>query len=287
MATLDTVATRADGTSFPTGKAYFETSTNKFIVWNGESWIELHSDGTGSFYSNQYSLSFNGNDQYLAFDAVSSSISNLTAVSYSCWYKGTDTSGYIFRASPSDSPNPHIGMSINSGTLYTTISNGSTTVYGNHGVTISDNEWHHLAVTFDGSTGVAKSYIDGNTGSNLQNTSGVPSTVGAGYGAANIGRRPTSTHLYTAGLIDEFALFDSALSATEVASLRDTSGTNPVPANIGSLNPMVWYRMGDNLNDTFVDGGSVASITDSSGNGVTATQGAVSARPTFSSVVPS
>lgn len=48
MATLDTVATRAGGTSFPAGKAYFETSTNKFIVWNGESWIELHSDGVGS-----------------------------------------------------------------------------------------------------------------------------------------------------------------------------------------------------------------------------------------------
>lgn len=48
MATLDTVATRATGTDFPAGKAYFETSTNKFIVWNGSSWIELHSDGAGA-----------------------------------------------------------------------------------------------------------------------------------------------------------------------------------------------------------------------------------------------
>ena len=83
-------------------------------------------------------------------------ISNLTAVSIAAGTKELILD--IFRASPSDSPNPHIGMSINSGTLYTTISNGSTTVYGNHGVTISDNAWHHLAVTFDGSTGVAKSY---------------------------------------------------------------------------------------------------------------------------------
>ena len=52
MATLDTVATRAAGADFPAGKAYFETSTNKFIVWNGESWIELHSDGTGSYTYN-------------------------------------------------------------------------------------------------------------------------------------------------------------------------------------------------------------------------------------------
>ena len=48
MATLDTVATRAGGSDFPAGKAYFETSTNKFIVWNGTAWIELHSDGSGA-----------------------------------------------------------------------------------------------------------------------------------------------------------------------------------------------------------------------------------------------
>lgn len=48
MATLDTVATREAGTDFPAGKAYFETSTNKFIVWNGSQWIELHSDGAGA-----------------------------------------------------------------------------------------------------------------------------------------------------------------------------------------------------------------------------------------------
>ena len=52
MATLDTVATRVGGTDFPAGKAYFETSTKKFIVWNGSSWIELHSDGVGAYSFN-------------------------------------------------------------------------------------------------------------------------------------------------------------------------------------------------------------------------------------------
>ena len=48
MATLDTVATRPSGISHAAGKAYFETSTNKFIVWNGAAWLELHSDGEGA-----------------------------------------------------------------------------------------------------------------------------------------------------------------------------------------------------------------------------------------------
>ena len=51
MATLQTTATRPGGTSIPDGKAYFETSTNKLIFWNSSTsaWVELHSDGTGSY----------------------------------------------------------------------------------------------------------------------------------------------------------------------------------------------------------------------------------------------
>ena len=55
MAILDTVATRsADTNSIPDGKAYFETSTNQFIVWDATDgeWIQLDSDGTGSYAFN-------------------------------------------------------------------------------------------------------------------------------------------------------------------------------------------------------------------------------------------
>jgi len=55
MATLDTVATRsANADSIPDGKAYFETSTNQFIVWDATDfeWIQLDSDGTGSYAFN-------------------------------------------------------------------------------------------------------------------------------------------------------------------------------------------------------------------------------------------
>ena len=50
MATLQTTATRPAGTSHADGKAYFETSTNQFIVWDAthDEWIQLDSDGTGA-----------------------------------------------------------------------------------------------------------------------------------------------------------------------------------------------------------------------------------------------
>jgi len=47
MATIDTIADRSTGSAIA-GKAYFETSTNKFIVFNGSAWIELDSDGVGA-----------------------------------------------------------------------------------------------------------------------------------------------------------------------------------------------------------------------------------------------
>lgn len=50
MATLQTTETRPGGDSHADGKAYFETSTNKMLVWNATAgaWIELDSDGTGA-----------------------------------------------------------------------------------------------------------------------------------------------------------------------------------------------------------------------------------------------
>jgi len=47
VASIDTIADRSTGSEVA-GKAYFETSTNKFIIYNGSSWVELDSDGTGA-----------------------------------------------------------------------------------------------------------------------------------------------------------------------------------------------------------------------------------------------
>jgi hypothetical protein len=46
MATLNTVTSSTRPASPTAGEAYFETDTNKIIVWNGTSWTEIVSDGT-------------------------------------------------------------------------------------------------------------------------------------------------------------------------------------------------------------------------------------------------
>jgi hypothetical protein len=46
MAKLDTITSSTRPASPTAGKAYFETDTNKIIVWTGSEWTEIVSDGT-------------------------------------------------------------------------------------------------------------------------------------------------------------------------------------------------------------------------------------------------
>ena len=46
MAKLDLITSSTRPASPTAGKAYFETDTNKVIIWNGSAWTELASDGT-------------------------------------------------------------------------------------------------------------------------------------------------------------------------------------------------------------------------------------------------
>ena len=65
------------------------------------------------------------------------------------------------------------------------------------------------------------------------------------------------------GLIDEFAVFDSVLTSTDISTLRGgaSAGTLGEPVDISSLNPVGWWRMGDN------DGGTGTIISDQNGGG--------------------
>ena len=76
------------------------------------------------------------------------------------------------------------------------------------------------------------------------------------------------------GLMDEVALWDSALTSSNVTAMYNSG----VPNNLSSLSPVNWWRMGDN------DSGAGTTITDqgSGSNNATLING-----PTFSSNVPS
>jgi len=115
----------------------------------------------------------------------------------------------------------------------------------------SSNTWVHLALTYDGadvklySNGTLDGTLNaGNIGSYPPITSGFDgiSYIGATHRTGNV-----SIEAYLTGKIDEVAIFNKALSTTEIAALYDGTGSNIRPSNLiaSNLNPIAYYPLGE------------------------------------------
>lgn len=260
-----------------TGDTYYETDNNRIVTWNGANWTYYNNDGSVAPYSNTYSASFDGTNDYLDL-GTGSALDFTSDMSVSFWMKWTTSSAnydWVFTKGTWNAVQYALYLTPSASLTFGTNS-GSLATGGTAGGSISLNTWHHVAVTVQsGVSSGTKIYIDG-TATTLSGTFTLASRSSEALFISN----PTTVSGVGPfeGLIDEFAVFNSALSSTDVAALRDTGGTNPVPADISSLSPVGWWRMGDN------DGGTGTTVTDmgSGGNDGTLTNGA-----SFSTTIPS
>ena len=85
--------------------------------------------------------------------------------------------------------------------------------------TISDTDWHHYALTFDGTTG--RMYVDGSLDSTQTTTNSV-STANSSY-SLKLGSEGSGVSFFN-GNVDELAIFNRVLTADEVSYLYN-SGT--------------------------------------------------------------
>lgn len=134
---------------------------------------------------------------------------------------------------------------------------------------IETGTWVHIALVAEG--GTATYYANGAFRDSMTYTQSSDSNPDKDFliGAVN----NASIGSYMEGLLDEVAIFDSALSAAQIKSIYNGGK----PQSLASYNPVAWWRMGDN------DGGTGSTITDqgSGGNNGTLTNG-----PVFSTVTP-
>ncbi|MGZ3533564.1 MAG: LamG domain-containing protein [Vulcanimicrobiaceae bacterium] len=80
----------------------------------------------------------------------------------------------------------------------------------NRGITVTAGKWHHVANTYDVTSGNRAIYLDGNRVANdtaFPFTGNTVGTIGQGVGT------------YWPGKIDDMRLYNRALSATEVKQL--------------------------------------------------------------------
>jgi hypothetical protein len=220
---------------------------------------------------NAYSVSLDGTDDYVQTDFAPSTIGT-GDYSVSFWFNinsGASVSEqhpyfFAFGASADTGPTniyQGCGLTLGSGGGYAVrINNQWNSSYiqqpSSSTSDVTEGNWYHFLFVRDGNT--LRLYKNGNTTplvtlSNAEIASndlnlGSELRIGYGYGAAS---------RYVNGLIDEFAVFNSALNGTDASNIYN-GGT---PADLSSRNPLLWLRMGDN------DDGTGTTITDKGSGG--------------------
>ena len=231
-----------------------KSATNNTIDFGevcADSWSpETNLTGTGATpsFENEYSFQFDGIDDYVTMGNVLNMADDGTdAFSLSCWFKTTSTATQMIIAKQTNA-SPYNGynlyMSANRFKFHLGTTASSAVIQGQTGLngSITDGNWHHLTLTYDGSQDISgfNLYYDGvnttifaianNTPSNISNTADF-NISGRGSGA-----------LVFNGTIDEASYFNTELSSSDVTSIYNSG----VPNDISSLSPVGWWRMGEN-----------------------------------------
>ena len=229
------------------------TDAGAIVVYDSGSWRTFAN--YASAFLNTYSVNIDGTNDYKDL-GTSSSLNPSSALTISVWIyingSGAGSLPTIYSSSKtSNGISGGIALAYTSNKIrfYLDTTGSSGWVFAESNSTMSTGQWYHLVGTWNGST--VTLYIDGTA----QTTTASASTIGHNTGfPATIGRYSTN---YFQGLIDEVALFNSALSVSDITSIYNSG----VPADISSLSPLGWWRMGDD------DSGTGTTITDQGSGG--------------------
>ncbi len=201
------------------GDAYFETDTNNYIIYDGSNWRGYISDGE-TLGANGYSLDLDGTDDRVELGNIST-LNNATAFSITFWVKLSSSAPLpsYFYQSGSDTFYNTIGFwqSSNLDFMVGTGSNYALTRYNGN---IRDDQWHHLAGVYNGSTLVT--YIDGVAPTQTNEGVTIPSsTLSTAGNNPHIGSK-TDDSASLPGKMDDFSIFNAALTADEVLNIRNS-----------------------------------------------------------------
>ena len=196
--------------------------------------------------NNDYAMTFNGTDAYIQMGENLPNLSN-TARTLTFWAKAVDwtsNQGVIIESNK-------FKMTVVSGysnfmsfTTNSEVDNDQRKTWSATGLT--NNTWHHFAMTVDSSNDISNIYVDGVA----QSTTSI-----AGFNTGtvdNIGKRFNNSS-YFEGELDEVAIFNSKLSSCDIKGIYDATTTvsgQPKSANLLDANttipaPVYWNRMGD------------------------------------------
>ena len=197
---------------------------------------------------NDYAMSFNGTDTYVQMGENLPDLHD-SARTLVFWAKATSWTANQGVVIESDAfeitavlgySNQYVSFTTDNAT-----NNNQRKTWSASGLT--DNTWHHFAMTVDSSNNISNIYVDG-VAQNVSSIAGFPQSTGIN----NIGKRYNNSS-YFDGELDEIAVFNSKLSSCDIKGIYEATTTvsgQPKSANLLDANttipaPVYWNRMGD------------------------------------------
>lgn len=286
MSTLNTTTSSPRPTlgAGDVGKSYFETDSNKILVWDGSAWNEWNKDLIVSpGFNNNFSGSFDGTDDWVGIGNLTN-LNSGTNFTISVWFKRAAARQDMLLGGAAPVATG-IGMyPWSDGKLYVHLGTNGLLNANLPG----ENQWINATVTYD-SSGSSVLYFNGTQAATLS-SSAVSSTAGNSFRIGNF----TGFSQDFLGNIDEVAIWDST---TLDASNVNTIGSD-VPINLlsngGNYNQSStlthWYRFGDHASDSGAGGvanGNTITNIENAANPGTNDGSTINGTPSFSTSVPS
>ena len=235
-------------------------------------------------FRDEKSLAFDGTNDYVNVDGLSSVFSTDSAFSLVFWFKclnvghvGGDDEHKEIIFSAHDSTNSYanilrLGINPNNdsspiGGIFVVDNSGNTTIYTDNGSADSgtkyfnNGKWHHLVLTNASGAGNTTSnvYIDGVQLTNYYTTSGGSdtNTLDVQWSDADKfsiaqeydGSAAVSDNFF--GNISEVAIYNSALTINQIKTIYNGREPYNHKEGVASGNLQAWYRMGDGVLDDY------------------------------------
>jgi len=234
------------------GKSYFETDSNKVLVWDGAGWNEWNPDLTlGPGFQNNLTAALDGTNDYLSIPASTDFDFGTGDFSFTFWMRVTSRETYGGLFSRASSYRLKFQAADHIMNLAMTGLDSAIITYNPGGTNTSLlNSWHHIMIVRNGTT--LKGYVDnveyGSQSLTTQSFSASGSTFKWGD---NLGQA-------IGGQLDEIAIFDRGLTSAERIEIYNNGASFDIGSSYtGADAPLAFYRCGDDDDDTDSGGGSV------------------------------